>query len=215
MSWGAIFDFDGVIIDSAAYHEKAWDVIAKEEKKVLPLGHFKKGFGMKNRYIIPNILHWTSDSEEVERLSDRKEEIYREIVMGEGIDPLPGVLNWLEELKKAGIPCVIGSSADRLNVEMILDAIGLREFFVGWVTSKDVKAGKPDPEVFLKCAEKINVSPRNCLVFEDAFAGIEAAKAGGMRVVGVATTHSKEALKEAQADFIVDRLDELDIDKVM
>ena len=87
---GAIFDWDGVVIDSSAQHEKSWELLAAEIGKTLPPGHFKKGFGKKNQLIIPEILAWSNDPEEIERLGDRKEELYRELVGQGGMTVLPG-----------------------------------------------------------------------------------------------------------------------------
>jgi HAD superfamily hydrolase (TIGR01509 family) len=207
--WGAIFDWDGVIIDSSRHHEDGWERLAREEMRVLPEGHFKAGFGRKNDFIIPEILRWTSEAAEIERLSLRKEELYRDAVRELGIEPLPGVRTWLERLRDAGVPCAIGSSTHRANIELSLEMIGLKPFFAAIVTAEDVTRGKPDPQVFLTAAQRIARPPAKCVVFEDAFVGIEAARAGGMRVVAVATTHPLEDL--TVADRAVRRLDELEI----
>lgn len=206
-TWGAIFDWDGVIIDSSRHHEESWERLAREENRPLPAGHFKLGFGRKNEMIIPEILNWTHDGPEIHRISLRKEELYREVVKDWGIEPLPGVTTWLTRLQEAGVPCVIGSSTHRANIDLSLGLLGLAGFFQDLVTAEDVTRGKPDPQVFLTGAQRINREPERCVVFEDAFVGIEAARAGGMRVVGVATTHPKEAL--TGADRAVERLDEL------
>ena len=206
---GAIFDWDGVIINSAAQHEISWERLANECGKTLPENHFKRGFGMKNEVIIPELLGWTTVPVEIRILSLRKEAIYREVVREQGMTALPGVETWLQRLREAGIPCAIGSSTHRENITTTLDVLGLEEFFSVIVTAEDVKRGKPDPEVFLTAAERLSVEPANAVVFEDALVGIAAAKAAGMRVVAVATTEPKEKL--AHADWVVDRLDELSV----
>jgi beta-phosphoglucomutase family hydrolase len=210
MQIGALFDWDGVIIDSAAQHEQSWNWLAELERLPLAADHFKRGFGLKNERIIPGILGWTSDPEEVARLSNRKEELYRELVVRDGVAPLPGVREFLEGLHKAGVPCAVGSSTHRANIETIFRITGLGPFFTTVVAAQDVSHGKPDPEVFLKGAERIGVPPARCVVFEDAFAGLEAARAGGMKSVGVATTNAAAAL-DGKADRVVHRLDELDV----
>ena len=207
-SWGAIFDWDGVVIDSSTSHEESWERLAKEVRKPLPDGHFKKGFGRKNEFIIPHLLEWTTDLPEIERLSLRKEALYREVVAERGLSPLPGVRVWLERLRDAGVPCAIGSSTHRANIDLSLGLIGLGEFFTGIVTAEDVRQGKPHPDVFLKAAERIARPAGRCVVFEDAFVGIEAARAGGMKVVAVATTHPLAEL--TMADIAVARMDELE-----
>jgi beta-phosphoglucomutase-like phosphatase (HAD superfamily) len=99
---GAIFDWDGVIINSAVHHEESWERLARETGKTLPKDHFKRGFGMKNEVIIPELLGWTSNPAEVGVLSLRKEAIYREVVRERGIAALPGVEAWLRTLREAG-----------------------------------------------------------------------------------------------------------------
>jgi beta-phosphoglucomutase family hydrolase len=210
MEIGAIFDWDGVIIDSRAQHEASWERLAAEETRSLPEGHFLRGFGMKNDRIIPEILGWTQEAQAIRRLGLRKEELYREVIRDGGISPLPGVREFLERLAAAEVPCVVGSSTERKNIDTILDAIGLHRFFPEIVSADDVKRGKPDPAVFLAAAKRIGLPPERCVVFEDAHVGIEAAQAAGMKVVAVATTHERSQLQNA--DRVVDRLDELSLE---
>jgi beta-phosphoglucomutase family hydrolase len=209
---GAIFDWDGVIINSAEHHRMSWDRLAAETGYVLPEGHFERGFGMKNEVIIPELLGWTTEPAEIQKLSLRKEAIWREVVRETGIKPLPGVEPWLAALEGEGIPCVIASSTHRENITTTLEVLGLGRFFAAIVAAEDVKRGKPDPEVFLTAARQIEVMPRGAVVFEDALVGIAAARAAKMRVVAVVTTNSREALHEA--DWVVDRLDELSAAKL-
>jgi beta-phosphoglucomutase family hydrolase len=211
-AWGVIFDWDGVIIDSSRQHEESWERLAREVGKPLPEGHFKTGFGRKNEFIIPNILGWGEDPHEVRQLSLRKEELYREIVLEKGLEPLPGVRTWLGRLAEARLPCAIGSSTHRKNIEVSLDVLGLRNFFDEIVSAEDVSHGKPDPEVFLKAAEKIGMAAKRCVVFEDAHVGIEAAHRAGMRVIAVATTNPLKDL--GKADRAVERLDELEVEEI-
>jgi beta-phosphoglucomutase family hydrolase len=210
MKTGALFDWDGVVIDSSAQHEESWEMLAQEIGKPLPQDHFVQGFGMKNQVIIPRILRWTNDPEEIHRYSLRKEFLYREIVRERGIQPLPGVKELLGLLEDHGVVCSVASSTHRENIEVIFDAIGLRRYFDAVVTSEDVSHGKPDPEVFLKSAARIGCKPGACVVFEDAHVGIEAARAAGARVIAVATTNPIEKL--GMADAAVGSLEEVDWD---
>lgn len=210
---GAIFDWDGVIIDSSSAHEESWERLAKEENRPLPPGHFKTGFGRKSEYIIQSILGWTRDPGEAGKLSRRKEELYRDVVVERGIEPLPGAREFLARLQAAAIPCAIGSSTERKNIDTILALIGLGGFFTAIVSADDVTHGKPDPQVFLLAAKRIGVPPARCVVFEDALVGLEAARAGGMKSVGVTTSHPRE--KMAGADFVVSRLDELSVEELV
>lgn len=210
--FGAIFDWDGVIIDSAKLHEQSWHRLATELGKPIAPGSFLRGFGMKSAWIIEEIHRWSTEPAEVARLTERKEALYREIVAQSDIAPLPGAAAWLERLHAAGVPCAVASSTHRLNIEAVLDRIGLKDAFREIISADDVEHGKPNPEVFAKAAERLGVAPDRCVVFEDAHVGIEAAHAAGMKVVAVATTHPPEELKAA--DLVVRRLDELTVEEV-
>ena len=200
----AIFDWDGVVIDSHDQHERSWGMLAEEESKELPGGFFKKSFGMRNETVIPMFFsNWTdtSDKSEVARLADRKEHLYRELIRADGIGPLPGVRELLVSLKAAGIPCSVGSSTPRTNIDTIMAVIGLGDYFDAITAAEDVTNGKPAPDVFLKAAEKVGGTPATSVVFEDAHVGIEAGLAAGMKVIAVATTHPAESLTDAHLVF--------------
>ncbi|MEI6534760.1 MAG: HAD family phosphatase [Verrucomicrobiaceae bacterium] len=203
ISTGFIFDWDGVVIDSHAAHEESWGMLFDELGRPMPGDFFKKTFGIRNQQIIPawfDFVH-ADDHREIARLGDRKEELYRDILRRDGIEPLPGVLALLQELKALGIPRAVGSSTPRLNIETVMEMAGLNGLFDAMVSAEDVTLGKPDPQVFLKAAQKIDRSPERCLVIEDAYVGIEAGKRAGMKVVAVATTHPLGSLKAADAAF--------------
>lgn len=210
--FGAIFDWDGVIIDSARLHEQSWRLLAKELGKSIAPESFIRGFGMKSARIIAEIHGWAKEPTEVDRLTNRKEALYREIVGRSEIAPLPGVATWLQRLEEAEVPCAVASSTHRLNIDAVLDRIGLKGAFRVIVSAEDVVHGKPNPEVFQKAAERLGVTADRSVVFEDAHVGIEAARAAGMKVVAVATTHPAEQL--AAADVVVRRLDELTVEQV-
>lgn len=215
LPFAAIFDWDGVIVDSSCAHEKSWDLLAAEEGGLpLPPGHFKAGFGRRNEYIIPEVLKWASEPAEVARLANRKEALYRDIVRETLREPLPGVRELLEDLRRAGIPCAVGSSTHRANIALAMDLLGLCDAFAAIVCGEDVKRGKPAPDVFLQAAAAVGCPAGRGVVFEDAIAGVEAGLAGGFAVVGVATTHSPEVLAAARPTHIVRRLTELDAARV-
>jgi HAD superfamily hydrolase (TIGR01509 family) len=144
-------------------------------------------------------------AELVTRISDHKEQLFRQIVQGHA-QPLPGVVSWLERLKDTGARQAIASSAPPANIDTLVDELGLRASFDAIVTGYDMP-GKPDPAVFLKAARLINVPSERCIVVEDAVAGVEAAKRAGMKCIAVTTTNPASALREA--DVVVDRLDAL------
>lgn len=209
---GVIFDWDGVVVDSSKTNEASWELLAQEISKPLPHGHFKQGFGKKNDVIIPEILGWAQDLPTIRLLGQRKEELYRELL--KTIPPvlLPGVFHLLKDLQDAGIPAVVGSSTDRLNIEVVMNSLGLRDYFQAIISAEDVTLGKPHPAVFLKAAAKINRLPQWCVVFEDAVHGIEAGLAAGMKVIAVATTHHPKDLELATR--VVDHLTELSVSDI-
>ena len=193
-----IFDWDGVVVDSSAHHERSWEILATRRGFPLPPDHFKRGFGKKNNVIIPD-LGWAKVPAEVDALAHEKEEVYRSLVREKGIAPLPGVRELLAALREKGIPCAIASSTERANLDLPLDLMGLRDFFRVIVSGEEVVHGKPDPAVFLLAAERLGIIPADCVVIEDALVGIEAAKRAGMPVLAVATTNPLEALGSADA----------------
>lgn len=199
MSFGVIFDWDGVIIHSAALHRKSWHLVAEEEGLQIPQGAFEISFGMRNAQIIPEVFRWAEkgDADRIRSLADRKEALYRQLLRKEGIAPLPGVVELLRRLREAGVPTAVGSSTPRENITTVIDVARLENAFVAIVASEDVRRGKPDPEVFRIAAERLGLPPERCVVVEDAHVGIEAARRGGMKVLAVASTHPAESLSAA------------------
>ena len=208
---GVIFDWDGVVINSALLHEKSWEVLAEELALKLPPNHFKLGFGKRNEIIIPEILKWTKDPNECQKWGNRKEEIYRELAEIESIPILDGIKSFLISLQNASIPCVIGTSTEKANLELAFKQLKIGSFFSGAVCSEDVSKGKPDPEVFIKAAKFINQTPQTCVVIEDSTHGIEAAKRGRMKAIGLTTTRSKKELYQKGADLVLSNPGDLNI----
>ncbi|MBN1404150.1 MAG: HAD family phosphatase [Opitutales bacterium] len=215
MFGAALFDWDGVVVDSSAAHKESWEILAREEGLPLEADHFAKSFGRTNKVIIPEVYRWTNVPSEIARIGDRKEVLYREIISSMPAEKLalPGAVELLHALKAAGIPAAVGSSTARDNITLILGKLGIADCFGGMITAENVSRGKPDPEVFLKGAEVLGVAPADCVVFEDAVYGVEAAMAGGMKSVAVLTTHSRECFV-GKASLIVDRLTEITLPKL-
>ena len=214
---GVVFDLDGVLVDSHDQHQAAWQRLAAEIGKPITEQQFVESFGMRNEMCIPGVFHWAApeDSELIAELSDRKEEHYRSILAAETIEPLPGVVEFIGMLTRAGIPGSLGSSTSVLNIEFCLKATGLDVFFGKNITgAEDVSKGKPAPDVFLKAAEKIEKSPAHCVVIEDAHVGVEAGIAAGMKVLAVTTTHPAESFSGAP-ELVVDTLDEVSMDDLL
>jgi beta-phosphoglucomutase len=201
-----IFDMDGTLVDNMRFHTEAWGkMLAENGVKMNAHDFLVKTAGKTNREILPTVFGEISD-EKIASLGARKETIYRESFLPFR-KPLAGAREFLEEARRLGIKMAVATAAPVANMEFILDGLNLRIFFQAVTTADDIKNGKPNPEIFLRSAEKLGVEPENCLVFEDAVGGFEAAHRAGMKSIGIATVNSiEEILKldsvtEAHADF--------------
>ena len=187
-----IWDMDGVLIDSGDYHYRAWrEILAAQKQAPLTLDNFRKTFGLRNSEMLRDVLGYDLSEEAAEQLASIKEERYRALLRESGIPLLPGVLTWLQQLHRAGWRHAVASSAPRANLDAILEAVDIRQYFDALVTAEDVSRGKPDPEVYLTAARKLGVPPQRCIVIEDAPAGVEGAHRAGMLCIGVLTTHTQ------------------------
>ena len=211
---GAIFDLDGIIIDSHDQHHESWLILAKEIGKPITDEQFKTSFGMRNEQCIPEVFGWAEvgDHAAIAELANLKEKAYRQLIREQGLDPLPGMRHVLDLLKQAGIPASIGSSTPRENILCAMELTGLNDTFSEPNTTgaEDVTIGKPDPEVFLKAASKIDRDPTNCFVFEDAHVGTAAAAAAGMKCIAVTTTHPRDTFHDPT--LIIDSLEEVTLE---
>lgn len=206
----AVFDWDGVVIDSSVAHERSWEALADDEHLTLPADHFIRGFGKRNEFIIPEILGWSQDPAEIKRLSDKKEFLYREIARQGNVRLLPGVRELTTALGQAGIRRVIGTSTHKANLQLSFELFDIGHLFDGAISSEDVIRGKPDPEVFLKACALGGGEPASSFVFEDSFSGIQAGLAGGFITVALATTNTLAQLEPIGAHRILCDLSEVE-----
>ncbi|MBY0513407.1 MAG: HAD family phosphatase [Gemmataceae bacterium] len=211
-----IWDVDGTLVDTAEQHFRAWERFAAEIGKPFTRADFAATFGMRNPEIIRKLFVPAADDARCRDLGERKEDLYRASVRDEGTKLLPGVARLLGAFAAAAWPQAVGSSAPPGNLDLLLGLTDTRRYFAAVVTGDDVTRGKPDPEVFLTAAAKLGVEPGWCVVFEDAPAGVEAARAGGMRCVAVTFVghHSPEKLRAAGADLVVESLEQVTVEQV-
>ena len=195
---------DGTLLDSAEYHWLAWRDTLAGERFELAHHQFVATFGQRNDTILRDWLGADLPIGEIDRIGNAKESRYRALVQEGGITLLPGVERWLMRLQADGWRQAIASAAPRANVEAIMAALGIAAYFGAISSAEDVQRGKPDPQVFLVAAERVGVPPARCIVVEDAPAGLLGAQRGGMRAIGVRSSHA-----ELQADIVVDTLAEL------
>lgn len=207
-----IWDMDGVLADTAPHHLRAWQEIFSKRGVKFTEADFKRGFGIRNDAIIRNTLGEQVTKAEIEAIAQEKEKTFRRII-GQNIRPLPGALKLLQALDEHGGRMAIASSTTIENIRLIIGGMGIENCFKAVVTGHDVTEGKPSPQVFLLAARRLGVEPKNCIVVEDAVAGVVAAKSAGMYCVAVTNTHPREKLKEA--DLIVDTLEAVSIKDIL
>jgi HAD superfamily hydrolase (TIGR01509 family) len=210
----AIFDHDGVLVDSLAFHQDAWVNLGQRSGLAITPAFVHETFGMTNPCILRKLLGETISREEIVRYSDLKEVCYREAARG-NIVLLDGVRDLLDRLTALGVRLAIGSSAVRPNLDLTVESCGLIGRFAAIASLEDIERGKPDPQVFLVAAAKAGVDPSRAVVFEDAPVGIRAAKAAGMRAVGLTTSHPAQPLWDAGADEVVDSLRGYDVEALL
>jgi len=204
-----IFDVDGVLVDSYQAHYESWQLACRESGLDMTRDQFVATFGRTSREIIVDL--WGSQVATpiaVAELDDRKEVLFREL-LNRDFPLMEGAADLIDALHQAGFRLAVGSSGPPDNVHLVLDRLQRRARFHGIVTGIDVQRGKPDPQVFLLGAERIGVAPPQCVVIEDAPAGVAAAHAGGMKCIALASTgRMRESL--VAADLVIDSLRELD-----
>jgi beta-phosphoglucomutase family hydrolase len=199
-----LWDLDGVLVDSGPFHFQAWRELMASMGRELSEADFRRTFGMRNDTVLRDLLGELPPAE-VERLAARKEELFRRAARG-NLVALPGALALLRLLRERGFRLAVVSSAPYANIELMLRSLGVEAEFDVIIGGEDVTRGKPNPEGFLLAAERLDVKPAECVVIEDAQAGVEAAKRGGMRCVGVVGGRPRQTLE--RADLVVEGLDD-------
>ena len=209
-----LWDMDGVLVDSGELHYQSWLETLTALSIPFDRDKFRETFGMNNAGILAVLLGKQPEANFLEMVSSRKEGRYREMILGH-LQLLPGVLSWLIRLQGRGTLQAVASSAPQANIEAVVDALDIRQFFSALVSAYFMP-GKPDPAVFLEAARQLGVEPTDCVVFEDAIPGVTAAKKADMRCIAVTTTHPRQKL--SGADLVVDSLESLRLesfDKLM
>lgn len=206
-----LFDLDGVIVDTAVYHFQAWRRLANELGFDFTEHQNEQLKGISRMESLELILKWGNVTlTEAEKLAwaTRKNDWYLDLVkLMTPKEVLPGVEKFLTDLREAGIKIALGSASK--NSKLILERINMLDYFDAIIDGNNITKGKPDPQVFLMGAEATGTLPSECVVFEDAVAGIQAAKAGGMKAIGVGAA---DILTEA--DFVIAGFEEMTLDRL-
>ena len=209
---GCLFDLDGVLVDTAVYHYKAWKALANRLGFDFTEAQNEHLKGVNRMRSLEMILDWgkvsKTEAEMLELAAGKNAEYVEMISKMTAEEVLPGTLQLLEELKAANIKIALGSASK--NSGMILERTNLAHYFDAIIDGNHVNASKPDPEVFLKGAEALGLEPANCIVFEDAQAGVQAAINGGMKVVGVGQQNNLEG-----ANMVIKDLSQISVSQII
>jgi beta-phosphoglucomutase len=185
-----IFDLDGVLIDSNPLHREAWTAYNLRHGIATTDAMLGRMYGRHNDEIVRDFFGEGLSAEEIRGHGAAKEHLYRRMMAGSlGEALVPGVREFL--FSRRAHPMAVASNAERENVAFVLDGSGLRDFFSAVVHGNDVENPKPHPEIYLRTADSLRVEPDRCVVFEDSLAGVTAAQAAGMKVIGISTTHAE------------------------
>lgn len=210
---GVIFDMDGVLVDNMTVHMEAFAEIARRYDVDLDVETIVGMAGKGNDEIFGAIF----PAEVVERvgadaLADEKEAIYRELYAPK-LRPTAGLVDFLNKLKAAGIKIAVGTSAPKANMDFVFDGLDIRRYFDVIVNADMVTRCKPDPEIYEVALSKLELRPEECLIFEDAIAGIQAARAAGVKVVALPTSIDKSTLeKEPGVTLVIKDFSEINLD---
>ena len=210
MKSAVIFDMDGVLVDNRDIHIEAFQILFEKKGLQATYEQILMTFGMVNTEIFASLFgEGTYTTEEIEKMAAEKETIYRDI-FAKKIEPAPGLVGFLKELKAKGTKIAVGSSGPRVNVEFVLEKCGIGIYFDAIADGNMISKGKPDPEVFLLAADLLGKKPEECIVFEDALVGIEAGKRAGMIVIAMETTFPKERLAGSGYDMLIKTFHDVD-----
>lgn len=192
-----IFDLNGTMIDDMHYHAKAWfDILNNNLNANLPYDDVKKQMYGKNEELLERVFGKDRfTEEEMKKISMQKEHSYQSAFLPE-LKLINGLDSFLQKAYSKNILLAIASAAIPFNIDFVLDNLHIRHYFKAIVSADDVAVSKPHPEVFLKAAQLLHVEPKDCIVFEDAPKGVEAAANAGMQTVVITTTHEQKEFAE-------------------
>jgi beta-phosphoglucomutase len=211
-----IFDMDGTIVDNMAFHTRSWlEFFARRGKEYEAEAFFRETAGAQGREILRERLGPEIPEDEIAVLAQEKDVLYRDMYRPHR-RAIGGFEDFVTRARADGVQLAVATSAPPANIVFTLDELDLRRHFDAVVGAADVARGKPHPDVFLKAAEKLGANPADCIVFEDAPLGVEAARRAGMRAVVITTTLPAEAFAEFDNVVkIVGDYDELSVDELL
>jgi beta-phosphoglucomutase len=207
-----IFDMDGVICHTNPYHSLAWkSFLEKHHIAATEADFVAHMYGKSNSYILRHFLGREITGAEFDQMEYDKEALFRKLY-AEHVEPIAGLVPFVEILHQQGVALGVATSAPRANLDLIFGQLPLRPLMGSLLASEDVEHHKPHPEVYLRSAANLGVAPDVCVVFEDSFSGIMAARNAGMKVVGVLSTYRPEELPVC--DAYVSDYEGIDFEKI-
>jgi len=207
---GVIFDVDGVLVDTIPLHYRAWQRMFTERGFEFDRHIYRQRVDGKNRAEGVRSLMVDATDEEVKAAGGLKQTYYLQELETTSLEPFPDAREFLTSVEEAGLH--IAAASGSANALRVLEKIGVLDRFEAVVTGAEISSGKPDPEIFLAAADRLGLTPAQCVVFEDSEAGITAANKGEFLSVGVAREKNSGFLREA--DLVVASLDEVTIDQL-
>jgi beta-phosphoglucomutase len=210
----AIFDMDGTLIDNTPYHFKAWQQLFK--KRGLPeLSHetyLTEISGVPILNTIKNMFGKDLDEEEQQALVKEKQQLYQDAYLPY-LRPINGLENFLAELHDAGVKIALATSSAMDDVDFIFNTVNIRKYFDAIITGSMVSEPKPSPQIFLKAAERLQILPQKCVVFEDSLSGLKAGRSAGMKVTGITTANPAETVTQL-ADLVINDYADISLHKM-
>lgn len=210
-----IFDMDGVLVDSNPFHVTNWANYLRErgiryDPEQLP----RQILGQRNDVALRSFFGPNLTPEQIDRMGEEIEANFRKIFRTHAKAPA-GLMALIEESRQAAIPMAVASSAMKKNVDLVVEALGLEAYFQVLVDGDQVSRPKPDPEIYLRAADRLGVEPSSAVGFEDSFVGIAAVHAAGMKCVAIASTFPFEQLRnETDADWVVRSFEEVNLERL-
>ncbi|MFH0860482.1 MAG: HAD family phosphatase [Candidatus Altiarchaeota archaeon] len=207
-----IFDLDGTTVDIFETHLKAFQRVIEEQFNLnFTAEDLMKGYGLRGDQIMDMFFEEKDIKADTRKLALERSRIVEQ-TLGDDVKVLPGVRELLKELREKGIKTAVGTSSNTSTTELVLKAAGLWQYFDAIATFNDVENGKPNPDIFLKAAERLGAKPEDCVVLEDSPFGVQAARRAKMKVIAVTTgNHRREHLKKEKPNMIVDTLEVVNV----
>jgi beta-phosphoglucomutase family hydrolase len=206
-----IFDMDGVLVDNSKVHDETWRIMCEKYGKPESAEKVKNIFGGTNKIFVEQLLGIT-DPEEVKRIAIEKEALYRKVFQAT-IKAPDGLLPLLFELRRRNVRLAVATSGPKENLNFVLDNLDIRHFFDALVEESQITHGKPHPEIYLRAAQLLGISPQECVAIEDSIFGLQSAKSAGMKAIAITTSFTPDKL--TLADKIIHSFTELQVDELL